>query len=63
VKPVHAQLALASMARFASGHYPHLTEPAVAHVMQPGYDYADEFPFGFDLILDGRDAALPTRNA
>ena len=21
--------------------------------MQPGYDYADEFAFGLDLILDG----------
>jgi hypothetical protein len=23
------------------------------HVMQPGYDYADEFELGLDLILDG----------
>jgi hypothetical protein len=38
-----AQLAQAIMARFASGQYPHLTEMAVEHVMQPGYAYADEF--------------------
>jgi hypothetical protein len=23
--------------------------------MQPGYDYAEEFEFGLDLILDGLD--------
>jgi hypothetical protein len=23
------------------------------HAMQPGYDYADEFEFGLDLILEG----------
>jgi AcrR family transcriptional regulator len=33
--------------------YPHLVEMAVQHVMQPGYDYANEFEFGLDLILDG----------
>jgi AcrR family transcriptional regulator len=47
----------AIMARFSSGEYPHLTELAVEHVMQPGYDYADEFEFGLDLILDGLDRA------
>jgi hypothetical protein len=26
--------------------------------MQPGYDYADEFEFGLDLVLDGLDRAL-----
>ena len=33
--------------------YPHLTELAVEHVLQPGYDYGNEFEFGLDLILDG----------
>jgi len=55
-----AQLAQAIMARFESGEYPHLTEMAVDHVMQPGYDYGDEFEFGLDLILDGLDSALGT---
>ncbi|MEU0690501.1 TetR/AcrR family transcriptional regulator [Streptomyces uncialis] len=32
--------------------YPHLAEIATEHVLQPGYDYADEFAFGLDLILD-----------
>jgi AcrR family transcriptional regulator len=41
------------MAAFPADAYPHLTELAVQHVLQPGYDYGDEFQFGLDLILDG----------
>ena len=33
--------------------YPHLTELTTEHVLQPGYDYSDEFEIGLDLILDG----------
>ena len=33
--------------------YPYLAELTVEHVLQPGYDYAEEFEFGLDLILDG----------
>jgi AcrR family transcriptional regulator len=39
--------------QFPVEEYPHLSEMAVQHVLQPGYDYADEFAFGLDLILDG----------
>jgi AcrR family transcriptional regulator len=52
-----AELAQAIMARFAAGHYPHLTELTVEHVLQPGYDYGEEFAFGLDLILDGLERA------
>ena len=38
---------------FTAGAYPHLTEMLTEHVMKPGYDYADEFELGLDLILDG----------
>src|SRR5438477_4908744 len=38
--------------------YPHLTEFAVAHVLQPGYRYGDEFEIGLDLILDALDRAV-----
>jgi AcrR family transcriptional regulator len=41
------------MNRFPADEYPHLTELAVEHVLRPGYEYADEFEFGLDLILDG----------
>ena len=53
-----AKVAQAIMSRFASGEYPHLTEIAVDHVMQPGYSYGNEFAFGLELILDGLDRAL-----
>lgn len=48
-----ARIAQQVMARLTSGEYPHLTEIAVEHVLQPGYDYGDEFAFGLDLLLDG----------
>jgi AcrR family transcriptional regulator len=38
---------------FVAEAYPHLTELAVEHVLQPGYDYGDEYAFGLELILDG----------
>jgi AcrR family transcriptional regulator len=47
----------AIIARFTSGQYPHLTEMAVEHILQPGYDQADEFEYGLDLILDGLERA------
>ncbi|MEU8247855.1 TetR/AcrR family transcriptional regulator [Nonomuraea sp. NPDC048916] len=52
-----AKITQTIMARFASGEYPHLTEMAVEHVLQPSYDYGNEFAFGLDLILDGLDRA------
>ena len=37
--------------------------PGWTHVLQPGYDYGNEYQFGLDLILDGlqraRDTAPP----
>jgi AcrR family transcriptional regulator len=45
-------------ARMPEGAYPHLTELTVQHILQPGYDYGDEFEYGLDLILDGLDRAL-----
>jgi len=42
---------------FAAGAYPHLTEMLTDHIMQPGYDYADEFEYGLDIILDGLERA------
>src|SRR5437763_726940 len=37
----------------ATGRYPHLLEMATGYYLQPGYDFADEFRFGLDLLLDG----------
>jgi Tetracyclin repressor-like, C-terminal domain len=33
--------------------YPHLAEMLIEHALKPGYNYAEEFEFGLDLILDG----------
>ena len=39
--------------RQLAGGYPYLAEMITEHAMKPGYDYAEEFEFGLDLILDG----------
>ena len=52
-----AELAEAIMAQIPADEYPHLTELTVEHVLQPGYDYGNEFEFGLDLILDGLERA------
>jgi AcrR family transcriptional regulator len=52
------ELANAIMDGFSPAEYPHLTELTVEHVLQPGYDYGNEFAFGLDLILDGLAARL-----
>jgi AcrR family transcriptional regulator len=48
-----AEVAAEIMQGFPGDAYPHLTELAVEHVLQPGYDYGDEYAFGLELILDG----------
>ena len=45
---------------FAAGDYPHLHELATEHVLQPSYNYADEFAYGIDLILDGLERSRQT---
>ncbi|MCZ2838268.1 TetR/AcrR family transcriptional regulator [Modestobacter sp. VKM Ac-2985] len=52
-----AELAEEMLAQFPPGAYPHLVELATAHVLQPGYDYGEEFEFGLDLVLDGLERA------
>ena len=46
--------------RQLASEYPHLAEMITEHAMQPGYDYAAEFEFGLDLILDGLDRLRDT---
>ncbi|MGY0497547.1 TetR/AcrR family transcriptional regulator [Nocardia sp. FBN12] len=45
------------LANLPADELPYLTEMIVDHALRPGYDYASEFGFGLDLILD----ALETR--
>jgi AcrR family transcriptional regulator len=47
------------MQRFRSDQYPHLVEMATEYILQPGYDFGDEFEFGLDVILNALTRALP----
>jgi AcrR family transcriptional regulator len=51
------ELAQAMTAAMPVGEYPNLVEFTTEHVLRPGYDFAREFDFGIDLILDGLEAA------
>jgi AcrR family transcriptional regulator len=53
-----AEVGRQMFARMPAGAYPHLVELTVQHILQPGYDYGDEFEYGLDLVLDGLDRAL-----
>ena len=46
------------MELMAGGAYPHMVEMATSYYLRPGYDFADEFEFGLDLILDGLERAI-----
>jgi len=48
-----AEAAESILAQFPADEYPHLAETITEHVTKSGYDYADEFKVGLDLILDG----------
>jgi AcrR family transcriptional regulator len=54
------ELADSMLRQFPADAYPHLAELTVQHVLRPGYDYADEFEFGLDLILNGLDRVRNT---
>jgi AcrR family transcriptional regulator len=55
-----AEVADSFLRHFPADAYPHLAELTVRHVLQPGYDYANEFKFGLDLILDGLEKLRDT---
>jgi AcrR family transcriptional regulator len=47
-----AQVTKEIAGQMPADEYPHLAELAIAHVLQPGYQYGSEFEIGLDLILD-----------
>ena len=57
-KETAPDVAEAMLAQVPSGTYPHLAEFAREHVLQPGYDYGNEFEYGLELILDALDRVL-----
>lgn len=54
-----SELAAAFLAQFPAKDYPHLARLTMEHVLQPGYDFADEYEFGLDLMLDGLEQLVP----
>jgi AcrR family transcriptional regulator len=52
-----SEVADAILAQVPADHYPHLSELITRHLLEPGYDYADEYEFGLDLILDSLERA------
>jgi AcrR family transcriptional regulator len=52
-----ADLAKEMLEPFPVDEYPHLVAFITEHATKPGYDYADEFEYGLDLILDALEGA------
>jgi AcrR family transcriptional regulator len=48
-----AEMAETMLEPFPVGEYPNLADFITEHAMKPGYDFADEFEYGLDVILDG----------
>jgi AcrR family transcriptional regulator len=55
-----AEVAQAMLEPFPMDAYPNLVAYIAEHAMQPGYDYADEFEYGLDVVLDGLERAVAT---
>ena len=53
-----ADLAEEVLAQMPTEEYPSFVEFAIEHVLQPGYDFGDEFDIGLTMALDGI-ASLP----
>ena len=47
------------MEQFHTDQYPHLVEMATEYILQPGYDFGDEFEVGLGVILDALSSWLP----
>jgi len=48
-----SELAEEILAQMPAGEYPNFVEFAREHVLQPGYDFGNEFDIGLAMVLDG----------
>jgi hypothetical protein len=55
-----AEAAESSLGQFPADEYPHFGETITEHVTKPVYDFANEFEFRLDLILDGLERIRDT---
>ena len=53
-----AEMASQILAGEAADAYPHMTAFTTGYVLTEGYDFAAEFDWGLDLVLDGLERAL-----
>jgi AcrR family transcriptional regulator len=58
-----AEVAEPMMQQFPADAYPHLVELTTEYIMQPGYDFGDEFEFGLNVILDALTRSIPENTA
>jgi len=58
-----AALANVMLGQLPANEYPYLHELMANHVLQPGYNYAEEFRFGLDLVLDALERARDLERA
>ena len=47
------EMAQSMLEPFPEGEYPNMVAFITEHAMQPGYDFASEFEWGLDVVLDG----------
>jgi AcrR family transcriptional regulator len=47
------------MQHFSADVYPHLVGMATEYILQPGYDFGNEFEFGLNVILDALTRSIP----
>lgn len=52
------EMARSMLQPFPFNAYPNLADFITEHAMKPGYDFADEFGYGLDLVLDGLERAM-----
>ncbi|MCW2890270.1 MAG: transcriptional regulator, TetR family [Streptosporangiaceae bacterium] len=45
--------------QISADEYPHLVEMATELILQPGYDFGNEFEFGLGVILDALTRSIP----
>jgi AcrR family transcriptional regulator len=45
--------------QISADKYPHFAEMATEHILQPGYDFGDEFEIGLSVILGALTTSIP----
>ena len=53
------ELAGPASQQISARDYPHLAEMATEHILQPGYDFGDEFEIGLSVILHALTTSIP----